>query len=163
MPRPVCCRRIGFAPRFRCFGPHGGRRHDGEDVMLSDDELEAIRLADLEGLYQEQASEEMGVSRQTFGRIIESAHKKVAQALVNGMNLRIEGGNVEMAEQRQFECYDCKHTWELPHGTGRPAECPACKSANIHRAGCDRGFARAGRGRHGQCCHRGPGAGRPSG
>ncbi len=60
--------------------------------MLSIDEFEAIRLADLEGLYQEQAAERMNVSRQTFGRIIESARRKVAQVLAGGLALRIEGG-----------------------------------------------------------------------
>ena len=54
--------------------------------------MEAIRLADLEGMYQEHAAENMGISRQTFGRIIESAHKKVAEALIKGKALRIEGG-----------------------------------------------------------------------
>jgi len=159
MPRPVCCRRIGISPGFRCFGPHGGHQCDEDDIVLSVDELEAIRLADLEGMYHEQAAEEMGVSRQTLGRIIESARKKVAQALVNSKNLRIEGGNVKMENSRQFECYECKHTWELPHGTGRPAECPQCKSANIHRAASDRGWARAGKPGPGPCGRRGKGFG----
>jgi len=63
-------------------------------VVLGLDEFEAIRLADLEGLYQEQAAEKLHVSRQTFGRIIESARKKVAQALIEGRPLQIEGGPV---------------------------------------------------------------------
>jgi predicted DNA-binding protein (UPF0251 family) len=67
-----------------------------EQVALTVDELEALRLADLEGLYQEQAAEEMGVSRQTFGRILEAAHKKVADALVGGKALSIEGGVFEV-------------------------------------------------------------------
>ena len=53
-----------------------------EEIVLTPDELEALRLADLEGMYQEKAAENMGISRQTFGRIIESAHKKVAEALI---------------------------------------------------------------------------------
>ena len=63
-----------------------------EEVVLTIDEFEAVRLADLEGLYQEQAAEKMNVSRQTFGRIIESARKKVAEALVQGKALKIGGG-----------------------------------------------------------------------
>ena len=63
------------------------------------DEFEAIRLADLEGLYQEQAAERMNVSRQTFGRIVEAARRKVAQALFDGLALRIEGGEVEMPDE----------------------------------------------------------------
>ena len=123
-----------------------------EEVVLTVDECEAIRLADFDGLYQEQAAERMNVSRQTFGRIIESAHKKVAEALLKGKALKIEGGEVEMSPMRKFKCYDCRHDWELPHGTGRPGNCPSCKSANIHRAEDDRGNARgSGKGR-GTCC-----------
>jgi predicted Zn-ribbon and HTH transcriptional regulator len=123
---------------------------------LTVDEFEAIRLADLEGLYQEQAAREMNVSRQTFGRIIESAHRKVAEALVKGKALKIEGGDFEMAAMRKFRCYDCQHTWELPHGTGRPGSCPACKSGNIHRAEEDRGYARGYRVGQGRRCGRNP-------
>lgn len=61
---------------------------------MSLDEFEALRLADLEGLYQEQAAEQMGVSRATFGRIVVAARHKVAQTLVHGRALRIEGGPV---------------------------------------------------------------------
>lgn len=68
-----------------------------EAVELAADELEAIRLTDLEGLYQEQAAEQMGVSRQTLGNILKRAHKKVAEALVQGKAIGIEeqpeGGN----------------------------------------------------------------------
>jgi predicted DNA-binding protein (UPF0251 family) len=123
-----------------------------EEVILRVDEFEAIRLADLDGLYQEQAAEKMKVSRQTFGRIIESAHKKVAEALVKGKALKIEGGEFEMASMRKFRCSDCQHSWGLPYGTGRPEGCPSCKSGNIHRAEEDRGYARKGRGGPGRCC-----------
>ena len=68
-----------------------------QHINLTFDELEAIRLADFEGLYQEQAAKKMNVSRQTFGRILESAHKKIADALVNGKALSIEGGPIELA------------------------------------------------------------------
>jgi predicted DNA-binding protein (UPF0251 family) len=123
-----------------------------EEVILTVDEFEALRLADLENLYQEQAAEKMNVSRQTFGRIIESAHKKVAEALVKGKALKIEGGEFEMAAMRKFECYECQHSWELPYGTGRPENCPSCKSGNIQRAQEDRGYDRGlGRGQGKDC------------
>jgi hypothetical protein len=67
-------------------------------VTLTVDEIEALRLTDLEGLYQADAAEKMNVSRQTLGRILESAHRKVADALVNGKALLIEGGTVELAD-----------------------------------------------------------------
>ena len=73
------------------------------------DEFEAIRLTDLEGLYHAQAAEKMNISRQTIGRILESAHKKIADALVNGKALLIKGGPIEImaassdtAESRGF-------------------------------------------------------------
>ncbi len=63
-----------------------------EEVNLTLDEFEAIRLADLEGLYQEDAAKKMNISRQTFGNIIESAHKKIADSIVNAKALKIKGG-----------------------------------------------------------------------
>lgn len=125
-----------------------------EEVILTVDEFEAIRLSDLEGLYQEQAAEIMGVSRQTFGRIIESARKKVAESLVRGKALKIEGGVIEMASTRKFECSDCQHSWKIPYGTGRPQDCPSCRSGNIHRAEDDKGCA-SGVGRRRSRCQRG--------
>jgi len=69
-----------------------------EEVKLALDELEAVRLADLEGLYQEDAAKKMNISRQTFGNIINSAHKKIADALLNAKALKIEGGTVERVD-----------------------------------------------------------------
>jgi uncharacterized protein len=117
------------------------------EVVLTFDELEAIRLGDLEGRYQEDAAVEMGISRQTFGRIIEIAHRKVAEALCHGKALRIEGGIVEVTETRKFTCCGCDHNWEVPFGMSRPSACPECKSANIHRSAEDRGHGGCGRGR----------------
>jgi predicted DNA-binding protein (UPF0251 family) len=119
------------------------------EVVLTFDELEAIRLGDLEGYYQEDAAVEMGVSRQTFGRIIEAAHRKVAEALCHGKALQIEGGIVEMMEIRKFTCSGCGHNWEVPYGVSRPSACPECKSVAVHRSLEDRG--------HGGGCGRGGG------
>ena len=96
MPRPGKFRRICQKPAADYYKPRGIPLSILEHVNLTFDELEAIRLADLEGLYQEAAAEQMNVSRQTFGRIIESAHKKIADALVNGKALSIDGGKIEM-------------------------------------------------------------------
>ena len=139
-------------PQSDYFKPRGIPLSVLEEVVLTVDEFEAIRLADLEGLYQEQAAEKMNVSRPTFGRVIESAHKKVAEALVQGKALKIEGGAFEMPSVRQFRCYECQHSWELPYGTGRPENCPSCKGGNIHRTQEDRGYVKgAGRGQGGDC------------
>lgn len=134
MPRPRGCRRVAGPPGCVLFKPAGVPASQVVEIVLEIDELEAMRLADLEGLYQEQAAERMNVSRQTFGRIVSSARSKVARALVQGTSLRIEGGEIEMAEQRTFVCLECGHQWQLPFGTGRPAECPECHSGSIRRA-----------------------------
>jgi len=104
MPRPPHCRRISGVPNCRVFKPQGLPRSVLEEVVLSEDEWEAIRLADLEGLYQKQAAERMDVSRQTFGRIVDSAHRKIADALVNGKSLLIEGGTVEVNPTQPPPC-----------------------------------------------------------
>jgi predicted DNA-binding protein (UPF0251 family) len=145
MVRPCKCRRVCGNPRADYFKPRGVPIQQLEEVVLTIDEFEAIRLADLEGLYQEDAAKKMNISRQTFGNIIESAHKKIAGTIVNARALKIEGGVVKMM-QRQFLCYDCNNQWDEAFGTGRPAKCPKCESTNIHRAPQDRGWARGGSG-----------------
>ena len=152
MARPRQCRLVGCLPGTNYFKPRGIPLSELEEVILTVDEFEAMRLADLEGLYQEEAAAKMKVSRQTFGRIIESAHKKVAGALVQGKALKIEGGKFEMASMRRFRCDACQHSWDLAYGTGRPESCPSCESSNIYRAQEDGGYARSvGRGQS-RCC-----------
>jgi len=131
--------------------PRGIPLSDLEEVVLTMDEFEGCHFAELEDQYQEEAAEKMMISRQTFGRIIDSAHKKIAEALFECKALKIEGGDFSMADEtagRKFKCYDCQHSWEVPYGTGRPNNCPSCKGEYIHRAeGVGRG---AGKGR-GRC------------
>jgi len=136
MARPINCRRIGCQPQSTYFKPKGIPLSDLEEIILRMDEFEAIRLADLEKLHQEDAAEKMKISRQTFGRIVNSARRKVADALVEGKALKIEGGEFSLADitvARQFECDDCRHSWEWPYGKGRPVSCPFCKRESIHR------------------------------
>ena len=90
MPRNNMRRCIDFDPEVTYFKPRGLPMKMLEEIKLERDELEAIRLRNFEGLYQEQAAEKMEISRQTFGRILESAHKKIAEALINGKAIRIE-------------------------------------------------------------------------
>jgi predicted DNA-binding protein (UPF0251 family)/predicted Fe-Mo cluster-binding NifX family protein len=99
MPRPVNERRLGAEIPPRVMKPAGIPARELEEVRLGFDEAEALRLADLEGLYQEAAARSMGVSRQTFGRIVESARRKAADAILNGKALRIEGGEITIGEQ----------------------------------------------------------------
>jgi len=151
MARPKCCRRVAEQPACNIFKPIGVPVTMLEEINLTMDEFEAIRLADFEGLYHEQAAERMHVSRQTFGRIVEAARSKIARMLIEGLALRIEGGEVEMAEKRTFLCEQCRHTWDVPYGTGRPEGCPACRSTMISRVGEQRGSGR----RYGGCPRKG--------
>ena len=96
MPRPKCQRNICGMPDKNYFKPRGIPTVDLEEIVLNLDEFEAIRLADYEQLYQEKAAEQMKISRQTFGRIIEAAHKKIADVLLNGKALKIEGGKISL-------------------------------------------------------------------
>ena len=108
---------------------------------LTVDEFEAIRLADHLGLYQADVAAHMGVSRQTVGRILQLARGKVAEALVEGKGITIEGGIYETVDVRTFMCKECEGSWEEPFGTGRPESCPHCGGQSIHRTD--------GHGRHG--------------
>lgn len=101
MPRPFCRRRVLGQPVASIFKPVGVPLTDLEEVVLTLDEFEAIRLADLDALYQEQAAARMAVSRPTFARIIDAARRKLADTLVHGKALRIEGGPVHPAAHRQ--------------------------------------------------------------
>ena len=89
MARPTICRKVSCDVTAKYFKPQGIPMRFLEEVALELDEIEAIRLADLEELYQVDAAARMGVSRQTFGNIIARAHKKVATALLGGKALRI--------------------------------------------------------------------------
>jgi uncharacterized protein len=90
MPRKKCPRIISTEPRAYYFKPAGIPMRDLDEVELGLDELEAVRLADFDGLFQEDAALAMGISRQTFGRIIHEAHRKIASALIMGKALRID-------------------------------------------------------------------------
>jgi uncharacterized protein len=90
MSRPKKYRCVQCKPDANYFKPRGIPLVDLEEVSISMDELEAIRLADYSGLYHEDAAEKMKISRQTFGRILSSAHKKVASCLIKGKALKIE-------------------------------------------------------------------------
>lgn len=116
MPRPFKCRRISGNFRIDYFKPRGVPLCSLDEVCIGVDELEAVRLADLDGLYQADAAEIMKISRQTFGNIIEAAHRKIADALVNGKALKIEGGPVAQANDESDNAHE--HGFH-GHGRGR--------------------------------------------
>ncbi|MBU4484027.1 DUF134 domain-containing protein [bacterium] len=94
MVRPIIKRCVEKAPQVRYYKPRGIPLRELSEVVITGDVFEAIRLVDLEGLYQDTAAEKMGVSRPTISRILAQGRKAIADALVNGKAIRIEGGNV---------------------------------------------------------------------
>ena len=130
MSRPPKCRRVEFMPDTTYFKPAGIPLKDLDEIAISIAEIEALRLKELEGLEQEQGAEKMNVSRPTFQRMLASARKKVADALLNGKAMRIEGGNFEMT-WRRFRCHR-GHEWELEKPVSAlPELCPKCSEPFI--------------------------------
>lgn len=106
MPRKPKIRRVALLPRQTYFKPAGIPLRQLEEEVLQVEELEALRLKDLEALEQEACARQMGISRATFFRIIGSARSKLARALIEGKAIRIEGGNFDFSPGREA-CYHC--------------------------------------------------------
>jgi len=94
MPRPRRCRRVGLKPGVTYFKPAGVRMTQLDEVILTVDEYEAVRLKDLNGLDQDECAKKMNVSQPTFHRLVTDARKKISDALINGKAIKVEGGNV---------------------------------------------------------------------
>jgi predicted DNA-binding protein (UPF0251 family) len=88
-----------FTARYNIFQAKGNSNDGSGGNNISLDEYEAIRLKDYENLDQESAAVKMGISQPTFYRLISSAHKKIADALINGKAMKIEGGNIEVCKE----------------------------------------------------------------
>ena len=150
MPRPPKFRRVAFLPQATYFKPAGVPLRILDEVILSVEEAEAIRLKDLEGLEQEEGAQQMKISRATFQRVLASARQKIADALLHGKAIRIEGGNFEMA-WRRFRCLN-GHEWDVPFEVmaGAPPEvCPTCNTISIAPLQLTEwGWGRKGSGRH---------------
>lgn len=142
MPRPKNNRIVYQPPIFTKFKPMGVKGRDLDTVCLSLDEFEAIRLADSLGMFHEEASEKMQISRSTFSRLIDKARGKVSEMLINGKKLVVEGGNVHF-RKNVMKCKSCAHLFEATLDK-IIKECPSCKSQElVNLAG---GFG------HGNCC-----------
>ena len=113
MSRPVKLRYVAQLPSTALFRPVGVPANVLPPVCLSLEEAESIRLKDLEGLEQEECARRMQISRPTFHRVLESGRRKLADALVNGKAIQIEGGNFGLA-QRRFRCNNDGHEWNVP-------------------------------------------------
>ncbi len=111
------------------------------EVEISLDEMEALRLADVEGLNQHDAARIMGISQPTFHRILREARRKAGMIVIHGFKPKITGGEHIM---RMFRCLDCGNEWEEPFGTGRPNNCPKCNSQNFCRMDSGKGMGRGG-------------------
>ncbi len=132
MGRPPLWRRVDSIPEITYFKPAGIPLAQLQEVRLSVEEAEAIRLKDIEKLEQEECAQKMNISRTTFARVLTSSRQKVADALLNGKGLRIEGGNFEMTARR-FRCVN-GHEWDVPFEimTNAPTQsCPSCNTPNI--------------------------------
>ena len=132
MPRPQKPRRVGFIPDVTYFKPASIPLRVMEEICISIEEAEAVRLKDLEGLEQEEGASKMNISRPTFQRMLVSARRKIADALLNGKAIRIDGGNFEMAV-RHFRCVN-GHEWNVPFEVmvnTPPQLCPTCNTPSI--------------------------------
>jgi len=112
MARPPKCRRVAFFPEVTYFKPAGIPLRLLEESRLSVEEAEAVRLKDLQGYDQEECARRMNISRPTLQRVLTAARRKMADAILHGKAIRIEGGNFEMA-WHQFRCLN-GHEWDVP-------------------------------------------------
>lgn len=104
MPRPRKWRKVCFMPQSTCFGPLNGTVDYEYCVIMTVEEYETIRLIDLQGFTQEECAEKMNIARTTVQRIYNDARKKLADSLVNGRVLRIEGGDYQLCDGREEYC-----------------------------------------------------------
>ncbi len=142
MPRPKNNRVVHEPPLFTEFKPIGIPVAELDQVLLSLDEFESLRLADYLGMSQEEAASEMEISRSTFSRLIEQARKKMASFIFQGKMLTINGGNVHF-RFNIIRCKDCGYMFKINMNSPM-TECPECHSENLlNHAG---GFG------HGNCC-----------
>ena len=157
MARPTKWRRIENIPTIPYFIPSEKDVMEVPENILKLEELEAIRLKDLEGLEQGECAEKMEVSRPTFQRILISAREKIADSLVNGKTIHIEGGNFTR-NICPVRCMDCGKEWmesfeNLKSIKNGDYLCPACNSTKvICEKNCKGKFCRRNCWRHGRNC-----------
>lgn len=138
--RPTKERHVEQLPPVSQYKPVGVPLYSVDEIVVTVEEMEAIRLADVEGLDQEPASVSMGISRPTFHRILARAHTKIGKAIWEGKSFRIDGGTYKVGcrggGQRRFRCGKCEHEWSVPHGQqgrGCSIPCPACSAQEALR------------------------------
>ncbi len=155
MARPTKWRRIERMPDILNFVPTHNATDGIPSNILKLEELEAIRLKDLEGLEQGECAERMEISRPTFQRILLSAREKIADSLVNGKTIHIEGGNFTQ-NICKATCLDCGREWMESYENLESIKiggfaCPACGSLQVSCAqNCKEKFGRGNCWRHGR-------------
>lgn len=156
MARRRCCGLVDQEPSYRKFVADG--QTNTKTIILLVEELEALRLKELDGMDQVTCAMKMGLSRATFQRILQSARKKMAASLVYGQTIIIKGGSY-MVKNRKFECSDCGHIWEVEPCTeggkhGYEIPCPTCGSMKKIKLAEDgtRHACGGGHGNGGGCC-----------
>ncbi len=144
MPRPKKNRIVKQPPLYCGFKPLGFQANRLEKICLSLDEFEAIRLADFLGMDHTEAAIEMEISRSTFTRLIRKSRRKIAEFIISGKILTIEGGNIHF-KGNIIKCSDCGHMFNI-NFYAEFTNCPSCGSKNL--------IDMAGNFGHGQCCRR---------
>jgi len=129
MRGPYRKRLVQNLPNFKNFKPSGVPRKMLTKIVLTLDEYEAIRLADYLKLEHLEASEKMKISRPTFTRLIDKARQKIANVIIDGNELVIGGGNVDL-KNTYYECRDCGDIQESPIEQQNES-CPDCGSSNV--------------------------------
>lgn len=129
MARPTKFRKVEFFPENSYFVPMGKPKCELEEIVLKIEELEAMRLKDIEELNQEECAEKMQVSRQTFQNIIDSARKKVALALTEGKAINISGGHYT-TNHCKFKCMECETIYDINYEQDK-STCPNCGSTKV--------------------------------
>jgi predicted DNA-binding protein (UPF0251 family) len=128
--KPRKIRDVSLPPKVVFFKPQGIPLREIEIVNLTIDEYEAVRLADYEDLKHYEAAEKMNISRPTFTRLIESAHKKISNSIVEGKALRIEGGDFKFSD-KIFQCRRCGQYQNLQSKEGKTGNCTNCSSDEL--------------------------------
>ncbi len=128
--KPRKKRNVLYPPKIQYFKPQGIPMYQLSTISLTVDEYEAIRLADYENMKHEDAAKMMNISRPTFTRLLESAHLKIADAIVNGKAIRIEGGDFQFIQKR-FRCRRCGNFWDFEKNKNDDLSCPVCSSEDV--------------------------------
>jgi len=149
MPSPMKLRQVAMTPSVTFFKPAGVPMAALEMVTLALEEVEAIRLKDIEDLHQEECAERMGVSRATFHHVLGSARAKLADAILHGKAIQVEGGAFAFPGGR-FRCRRDGSEWALPPGPlpgVSSVSCPRCRGRDVQPVFPSNGPRCGGRGR----------------